>query len=119
MIFAHPHEEVALHLRFEEVRLGARLLVQGGLDDRVVVWRRGDVTVEVRVDGESIGTSVVANEPGLQWEVLDTSELAAERAGPVSLELVVTAEDAGQRWLCLDAAVLDVGGDAVGEGESP
>ncbi len=100
---AHPTDQGSLVLRWEDLRLGSHLVVAGGIEDRVVVWDRAAVELEVRIDGEPREPLVVRNRRGFQWRAWETPEHAGERA---DLELRVTTADAAQRWFCLDGVVL-------------
>jgi len=103
-IYAHPDDEGALRLTWENVRLGSRLVVRGGLEDDIVVWDRGDVMVNVRIDGEARESLSVRNRRGIQWRAYDTAEQAGETA---DVEMTITTDDADQRWFCLDAVTLN------------
>ncbi|MFB6351054.1 MAG: hypothetical protein ABEN55_05925, partial [Bradymonadaceae bacterium] len=102
-VYAHPTDDGELTLTWEDVRLGSTLVVRAGLEDDIVVWERGDVTVEVRIDGRAEAPLMVRNRRGIQWRAYDTSTFAGKRA---DVAMTITTDKAAQRWFCLDAIVM-------------
>ena len=103
VIDAHPTDTGALTITWEDVRLGSRLVLAGGLQDPIVKWGRSDVRVDVRIDGRERPPTTVENRRGMQWRAYDTSGSTGERA---DVEMTIPTDDASQRWVCIDAIVL-------------
>ncbi len=99
MLYVHPWEGGVVELVFPKVPTGDRLLLAGGIQDKVVEWGRGAVDVTATVAGGPEHALRVENTAGVQWTVLDTSGLEGET---FELRVKLEAEDDGQRWFCLE-----------------
>lgn len=106
MMYLHPHRKSQLRLSWSSLRLGTSLLLYGGLENGAIRWNRGDVRIDVHLDGRHRETLVLHNRTGPWWTALDTRRWTGERH---ELELVVTTPDDRQRWTCLEGAVLGDG----------
>ncbi len=103
MLYAHPASDAALRLSFSNVDLGRSLVVFGGIEDIAAVWGRAPVELSVLLDGNEIERMTLPNRAGVEWIAIDTSRFSSTHA----VELVLTTADDTQRFVCLDALVLD------------
>lgn len=104
MVYAHPKEDGALRLVWEDVPVANALLLTAGVESPAVRWGREPVELAVAVDGEPVDTLEIPNLPGLHWEVMSTDAKRGQRA---DIELEVTTDDDGQRWTCVDGFFLN------------
>ena len=97
MLFAHPSDQGALELEFVAPPGARRLVLLAGLDDRIVLWGRSDVTLSVVAGETAAGELRIRNLPGIQWAVFSFAPTPPKR-----IKLVLETPDDRQRWLCLD-----------------
>lgn len=102
-IWAHPVDG-ALVIRFADVPRGATLTGKHMLSDIAAQSDvPGDITLDIRVDGESVSTRTQALRRGLA-----TFRVALPE-GPelMDLEFEITAETTAQRHFCFDGSIRD------------
>lgn len=105
-LWAHPPGHGDRVLRWSDVPLaGARRLV-GHHGMYWVIERDGvgaDVEIEIRVDGQAIGTTVHRDGDGWSPFTFDLPGAAPDRAA--TIEIAVRTSDADRRHLCLEATL--------------
>lgn len=97
-LWAHPVKGAPLTITWTGLTLPEQLEVRGGIiGELALLSGAGEVHLEVRVDGDPVGTLVVPPAPGFHGVTLPLTA----REG--TLSFVVTAENDGRRHFCFDA----------------
>ncbi|RMG54823.1 MAG: hypothetical protein D6723_04155 [Acidobacteria bacterium] len=100
VIWAHPVTHADLIIEYPHVPWSDELVLQYGLTDWAVRWKRGaEVVIRVEVEGGPRLTLVQPNRPGWNETVISTDSLRG-RSG--RLRLIITTEKDTRRHFCFN-----------------
>jgi hypothetical protein len=103
-IWAHPVKSGPLEIHFPATQLGTRLIGHHGLADSAISGGGASVSLEVLIDGESVGRFRRPNREGWEKFEIDTSNWEGVEA---EVTLQITTTRAGRRHYCFDLFVQE------------